>query len=103
MNSRTLLIVIALITGALAFSLSAGLGAEVTQAADVPSPSCMESKTTFLDVSRFGRKHSAAKNMTKLHESNRLEGWVFADLELYNENADLEGFFVTYTRAAPCP
>jgi hypothetical protein len=55
-------------------------------------------ETLYLDVGRFGRKGGAAAKMTRLHQEKALEGWTFHDMELYVENGDLEGFFVTYVR-----
>lgn len=63
---------------------------------------CQESKTVWLDVSRFGRKKSAAKNMTEKHEEFKKLGWKFIDMETYTENSDLEGFFLTYSRDIAC-
>jgi hypothetical protein len=97
MSARTLPFLAALLAAALAWSLSSRLPAEE------PAEACSESLTLFQDVSRFGRKNSAAKNMTELHAEQAREGWVFIDLEPYTENGDLEGFFLTYSRPAPCP
>lgn len=63
---------------------------------------CQESITVFQDVSRLGRRDGAAKNMTEKHAEMARSGWRFADMEVYVENGDLEGFFLTYTRSAPC-
>lgn len=97
MNARILPYLAAALAAALAWTLSERLSAGQGAA------TCTESRTVFQDVSRFGRKNSAAKNMTELHGEQAREGWVFADLEPYTENGDLEGFFITYSRAAPCP
>jgi hypothetical protein len=64
---------------------------------------CEEAKTVFQDVSAFGRKDRAAKNMTQMHERMARQGWRFADMEVLSENGDLEGFFLSYTRPVPCP
>lgn len=64
---------------------------------------CQESRTVWLDVSRFGRKNSAAKNMTEEHTEFTAKGWKFVDMETYTENSDLEGFFLTYSRDIACP
>jgi hypothetical protein len=53
-------------------------------------------------VSRFSRKHNGAENMTKKHDEYTSNGWRFMDMETYTENADLEGFFLTYSRDIPC-
>ena len=64
---------------------------------------CAEAITVFQDVSGMGRKDRAAKNMTKRHSEMAEDGWQFADMEVYTENGDLEGFYLSYTRKAPCP
>ena len=63
---------------------------------------CQESKTVWRDVSRFGRKKSAAENMSDIHDELAKQGWKFADMETYVENSDLEGFFLTYSRDIAC-
>ena len=68
-----------------------------------PTLDCEEAITVFQDVSRFGRKNRAAENMTELHAEKALEGWRLADMEIYIENGDLEGFFLSYIRAVACP
>ena len=55
-------------------------------------------KTVFVGVSVIGKKDRAAKRMTKLHEKYAKEGWTVADVAVYTENGDLEGFFVTYVK-----
>jgi len=44
-------------------------------------------------------KLESIKKELKTAES---QGWVFKDLEIYIENGDLQGFFITYTRPHPC-
>jgi hypothetical protein len=41
--------------------------------------------------------------MSKKHREMAESGWRFADMEIYNENGDLEGFFLSYTRDVACP
>lgn len=55
-------------------------------------------KTVFVDVSAMGKKDRAAKRMTKQHEKYAMEGWTVANVAVYTENGDLEGFFVTYVK-----
>ncbi|NIP18131.1 MAG: hypothetical protein GWM87_08215 [Xanthomonadales bacterium] len=88
---------------ALAFSgpLVAGESSENEQPA--PATDCEEAVTVFQDVSGTGRKDRAAANMTKRHASMAEDGWRFDDMEIYTENGDLEGFFLTYVRAVACP
>ena len=50
--------------------------------------------TVFLD--RGPEKVKAAELLTQLHAAMASRGYTFADLEPYEENADLEGWWVTY-------
>ncbi|MFT5140490.1 MAG: hypothetical protein ACI9CB_002154 [Rhodothermales bacterium] len=64
---------------------------------------CQEAITGFQDVSGMGRKDKAASNMTKRHQEMAKQGWRFIGLEVYTENGDLEGFFLSYVRDVACP
>ncbi|MDH3673119.1 MAG: hypothetical protein OES46_18475 [Gammaproteobacteria bacterium] len=55
-------------------------------------------KTVFVDVSALGKKDRAAKRMTKQHQAYAKEGWTVANIAVYTENGDLEGFFITYVK-----
>ena len=68
-----------------------------------PGKDCEQAETVFQDVSGMGRKDRAAKNMTKRHAEMAKDGWRFIGLAVYTENGDLEGFFLSYTRAVVCP
>jgi hypothetical protein len=83
-------------------SLSAQEALQATLAAE-PSMDCEQAITVFHDISSFGRKDRAAARMTERHDEMALTGWRFADMVIYTENGDLEGFYVTYIRAAACP
>ncbi len=88
----------------LTFCLQApALHAQDTAPVPEATPDCQEAITVFQDVSRVGRKDRAASNMTKRHADMALEGWYFKDMEVYIENGDLEGFYLTYVRPAACP
>ena len=39
-----------------------------------------------------------AKQLTKSHAEYAAQGYRYVDMAPYNENGDLVGFFVTYTR-----
>jgi hypothetical protein len=86
---------------ALLFSLH--LAAQPAEGSAVRGKRCTESVTVFQDVSKIGRKDRLAANITRRHQEMAREGWRFVDMELYVENADLEGAFLSYTRAVPCP
>ena len=66
------------------------------------SMDCEQAITIFHDVSGFGRRDRATKRMTEKHDEMALSGWRFAGMEIYTENGDLEGFYISYTRAATC-
>jgi len=36
--------------------------------------------------------------MTEMHQDMAKKGFVFASMEIYDENGDLQGFFMTYTK-----
>jgi hypothetical protein len=67
-----------------------------------PSANCEEALTVFQDVSGMGRKDRAAKNMTKRHAEMARERWRLIDMEVYTENGDLEGFYLSYVRSVAC-
>jgi len=73
-----------------------------TPLAAEPSMDCEEAITIFHDISGFGRKNRAAEKMTEKHGEMAVSGWRFAGMVIYTENGDLEGFYVSYTRAATC-
>ena len=77
---------------------------EAEEASSVAKPTldCEQAITVFQDVSGMGRKDRAAKNMTKRHAEMAIDGWRLSDMEVYTENGDLEGFFLSYTRAVAC-
>ncbi len=57
-----------------------------------------ETTTVWLDA-KFGfRKKSGASGINKTHKKMEAKGWCFNSMELYTENGDLEGFFVSYSR-----
>lgn len=97
MNAKPLIGVIIGLLGGLVLAQTGNLSAQSTQ-----TSTCQESKTIFQDVSRFGRKKNAAKNISDKHDEFTQAGWKFVDMETYIENSDLEGFFITYSRDIHC-
>ena len=89
-------LLIALLGCLLALPASAHEGEQTTE-------QCEESITVFQDVSMIGRKDRLASNITKKHREMSEQGWRFVDMEIYVENADMEGAFLTYSRSVPCP
>jgi len=87
------------------FGLLAGMilvQSETLWAQPAPVAGCQEAKTIFMDISVLGRKSSAARKMSKKHREYAKDGWKFEDMEVYVENSDLEGFFLTYSRDTTC-
>ena len=97
MKDRTLLGVMFGLLAGLILGQSGNLSAQAA-----PAMTCQESKTIFRDASRFSRKNNAAQNMSKKHDEYTKNGWKFVDMEIYIENSDLEGFFLTYSREIAC-
>ena len=84
-----------LATGAL--GMGAGFGASYMQSAHASDDS-PQSVTVFVDATFGFRKDHMARKLSKSHAEYAAKGYHFADLEAYDENGDLQGFFVTYTR-----
>ena len=62
-------------------------------------PAAPRAHTVYLDGS--GGKKRAAKHMTELHEVMASKGWTFSHLAPHIENADLEGWWITYVANTP--
>ncbi|KGI77327.1 hypothetical protein [Oleiagrimonas soli] len=54
--------------------------------------------TVFVDATFGMRKNHMARKLTKSEAEYAAKGYRFAQMVAYNENGDLEGFFVTYVR-----
>lgn len=59
--------------------------------------------TIYLDTDLGTRKKGAAKILTQSHRDFAAKGYRFTDLQIYIEDGDQEGFFVTYTKEGPSP
>ena len=71
------------------------VGAGTVAAADQGPPPTI--KTVWLN----GKGQSSmATDLNKLHADMAAKGWKFVDLEIYTENGDMQGMFVTYQRDA---
>lgn len=57
----------------------------------------INAKTTTVWVDGKGYSGFAEK-LNKKHAEMQEKGWSFADLEIYTENGDMQGAFVTYER-----
>jgi hypothetical protein len=54
--------------------------------------------TVFVDATLGFRKNHMARKLTETHAEYAARGYHVVDLEAYNANGDLVGFFVTYAR-----
>ena len=54
--------------------------------------------TIFVDADWGGREDGAARELTRAHRAFAARGYYVVDVEGYDENGDLQGFFVTYRR-----
>lgn len=87
------------ILGAAAALLAGVLAVPAAVAAEPEAAKTMT--TVFVNKGSAG---SVTKALNKLHAKMEAEGWSYADMEVYTEDGDLEGIFVTYVRAsAPAP
>ncbi|MFC3193310.1 hypothetical protein ACFODZ_03535 [Marinicella sediminis] len=60
----------------------------------------LKAVTVYLDVNLIARKHRAAKNLTELHQEFAAYGYELIQVNPYTENSDLQGFYVSYKKAA---
>jgi len=73
--------------------------------ADTPGPGrcpATEASTVFVEDATLRRHDGSAKRISDAHRNAEKQGWEFKDLDVYIENGDLQGFFITYTRPHPC-
>lgn len=54
--------------------------------------------TIYVDAPFGHRKKGSATALTESHKKYRAAGYRLLDLDIYTENGDLKGFFVTYVR-----
>ena len=62
----------------------------------------LQASTVFVSDSTGSRKKGSAEKISETHKVAEAQGWDFKDFEIYIENGDLQGFFITYTRPHPC-
>ena len=90
---KKLLLILALFVAGMP-ALAADLEAIATQAQASGQPA-----VTVWIASTWGfRKQGAAKELNEAHRVFGAHGYEVVSVESYVENADLEGFFVTYRR-----
>ncbi len=61
-----------------------------------------ETSTVFVADKTGSRQKGSAKKISGAHDDAESRGWDFKDLEIYIEDGDLQGFFITYTRPHSC-
>lgn len=73
--------------------------------AGMHAASAADSQATAITVWVDGKgQKSMAEEATKRHAEMAKEGWKFQDLDVYVEDGDMKGMFVSYVRdAAPAP
>ncbi len=54
--------------------------------------------TIYVDATLGMRKDRAAAALTRAHDAFARHSYQVIDVSTYNENGDLQGFFVTYRR-----
>ncbi|KAA3641169.1 MAG: hypothetical protein DWP95_07310 [Proteobacteria bacterium] len=59
----------------------------------------LQAVTVFIDITRFNRKIGAAKKLTRSHQEFARYGYILVAVNVYTENSDLEGFFVSYQKS----
>ena len=73
--------------------------------ASTPGPNkCprIQASTVFVPDKAGNRKTGSAKKLSETHDVAEAQGWNFQDMDIYIEDGDLQGFFVSYTREHPC-
>ncbi len=70
--------------------------ADPVQATTASAPA--DTVTVFVDATFGFRKKHMASQLSKSHAEYAARGYRYVDMAPYNENGDLVGVFVTYTR-----
>jgi hypothetical protein len=58
--------------------------------------------TIFVADKTGSRQGGSAKKISETHRTAQAQGWTFDEMQIYIEDGDLQGFFITYTKVAPC-
>lgn len=62
----------------------------------------LQASTIFVPDKATSRQKGSAKKLSETHKVAEAQGWNFDEMQIYIEDGDLQGFFVTYTREHPC-
>lgn len=86
--------------GSVMLALVIGAGCAMTVASEAPAADSAtpQTLTVFVDATLGFRKDSMAEKLTESHARQAARGYRFAGFEAYNENGDLQGFFITYVQ-----
>lgn len=85
---------------AAALGFAVGMAASHIPSARAGDPAVpADTVTVFVDAHFGMREKGAAEALTRSHSNFAAKGYRFASLAPYDENGDLQGFFVTYTRS----
>ena len=92
-----------LFLGVLAWSLLGATAIAKEEASEAPKKcSDVIAHTVFIPDKSGNRQEGSAERLSEMHDKAESQGWNFEDLEVYIEDGDLQGFFVTYTKPSPC-
>ncbi len=80
------------------FTLCYTAPAMADSTAEEASQKGLHAVTVFIDITRFNRKNGAAKKLTQSHQEFARFGYRLVAVNVYTENSDLEGFFVSYRK-----
>jgi hypothetical protein len=58
--------------------------------------------TIFISDKTGSRQKGSAEQLSDMHKQVQAQGWSYEDMEIYIEDGDLQGFFVTYTKKSSC-
>ena len=94
-----------LIVMSLALAANLTFAQEDDRDASSPGPEkCpkLQASTLFVPDKSGSRQKGSAKKLSETHKVAEAQGWNFNEMQVYTEDGDLQGFFVTYTREHPC-
>jgi hypothetical protein len=87
-----------LIAACVALTTSAIANADCSETARESKQRNEAAATTWIDADWGRRNDAAARALTRCHAAFAAQGYALVDVEVYVENGDLQGFFVSYTR-----
>lgn len=88
----------AVLAAGLIVGCSSVAATQMSSAQTTQSSRSANAVTVFVDATYGFRKDHMARKLTKSHAEYAAKGYHFAQMVAYDENGDLQGFFVTYVR-----